>query len=137
MVPARTWVETETGGEGTVVVNSAGYRDGGADGSGLQIGVIDSGWDLLSEAMVSGDAPISFTPVNWTEENFQSGGEHGTGCLEAVFDHAPGADYFLYKFYTLTEFGLSVDHAIDNEVDIMTNAIAWLALVWSDDAGAI
>ncbi len=132
---ARTWVRCATPGEGPPVVHSDTYRDAGADGTGTVVGITDPGWDLLSEAMLSGDAPTSFVPVNYTDLPFQSLGQHGTGCLEAVYDHAPGATYRLYKVYEDVDFGSAVDDAIANGVMVMSNAIAFFGLGWHDDTG--
>ena len=96
------------------VTGSDDYRDNGADGSGINIGIIDGGYTGLTAAINAGNAPVNYTEVNYAGDTFESGGDHGTRCVENVFDHAPGADYFIYKIVNLTDLGAAVDHAVAN-----------------------
>jgi len=132
---ARTWIDCSIPGEGPPVVNSDSYRDGGADGTGVLVAVIDGGWERLSAARANGDAPASYVAVNYSDHAFESDGWHGTGCLEAVFDHAPGASYRLYKPTEDAHWGYAVDDAIANHVKIMTNSVGWIIAGWSDNSG--
>ncbi|MBE0565688.1 MAG: S8 family serine peptidase [Krumholzibacteria bacterium] len=132
---ARTWTRCSVPGEAPPLVHSDTYRDGGADGSGITVGLLDGGWERLSDAQASGDAPASYVAINYSDHEFESDGEHGTGCLEAVFDHAPGATYRLYKPIDDADWGLCIEDAIENDVDILSNSVAWTISGWDDDTG--
>jgi hypothetical protein len=124
-------------GPGTNVINSMGYRDAGSNGSGLTIAVIDVGYQGLSAAQNNGDGPIAANTarIDYATGGFESGGTHGTGCVEAAFDHCPGATWRLYKVDTDADIGTAVTNAIANGVDIITHSLSWMNLGWPDDSG--
>ncbi len=127
----------EVVGEGPAAANSDEYRDNDANCSGLTIAVIDSQFTDLTSARANGDAPPfgNTTTINYTPTAFESGGTHGTGATEAVFDHCPGATYRLYKIDSLTDLGTAVDNAQSNGVDIITHSLSWYNTGWADDSG--
>jgi hypothetical protein len=139
MMPVRRPVLDDVAGEGPVVTGSESYRDGGADGSGKTIAVIDLGFDNLTEARANGDAPTAgqTATINLAAGAFESGPTHGTGCVEAVFDHAPGASYRLYRIDSATDLGLAVDNAIASGVDVITHSLSWYNMGWADNSGDI
>jgi hypothetical protein len=123
-------------GEGPAAINSDSYESAGADGSGLTIAVIDGGYNNLSAAVTNGDAPSGATLINNTPNAFESGtSRHGTGCVEAAFDHAPGATWRIYKIDSLSDFGTVVTDAIDNGVDVISHSISRYNTGWADDTG--
>jgi hypothetical protein len=121
--------------EGPAVTGSDEYRDNGADGTGINIGIIDIGFQSYSNAIDSGHVPANYTEVNLSENGFETGGVHGTRCVENVYDHAPGASYFLYKIGNLTHLGSAVDHAIENNVNILSHSLSWYNTGWEDNTG--
>ncbi|MBN2172191.1 MAG: S8 family serine peptidase [Candidatus Krumholzibacteriota bacterium] len=123
-------------GEGTAAINSDGYRDGGADGTGLTVAIIDGGYDGLTEAWENGDIPSPYTWINYTPHPLESQGDHGTACVEQVYDHAPGADYRLYMIDSATDLGLAVADAAAAGVDVISMSVVWPIAGWEDDAGA-
>jgi hypothetical protein len=129
-------------GQGPAVTLSAGYRDGGANCTGLTLAVIDSQWANLTPARTNGDAP----PQNVTTqmdlvnigpfENTDANKKHGTGVLEALFDHCPGATAWrLYKVNTLAALGNAVNNAIANGVNIIAHSLSWPNTGWADNSG--
>ncbi len=143
-LPAGYWIERAdpggldaVGGEGATAINSDSYRDGGANGSGLTIAVIDSGFINLTLARNAGDAPPagSTTELNYTGSGFQSGTAHGTGCTESAYDHCPGATWRLYKTDSVTDLGTAVNDCIAHGVDIITHSMSRYNLGWADNSG--
>ena len=123
-------------GEGPAATGSEDYRDEGADGTGLVIAVIDADYAGLTAAQNNGDAPSNPTIRNFTTQPFQNTSAHGTGCLEAIFDHCPGATYRLYKTDSLTDLQTAVNECISNGVDVITRSVSDYNLGWFDDQGA-
>jgi len=126
-------------GEGPAVTGSLPYRDLGINGAGVTIAVIDVGFIGLSAAQAAGDAPTppALTAINYTfSPSVESYDAHGTGCLETVFDHAPGATYRIYKIGSIVDLGTAVADAIANGVDIITHSLSWYDQGWADDSGA-
>ena len=126
-------------GEGPAATGSDEYRDGGADCSGVTIGTIDGGHDNLTEARNNGDAPTlgNSTQINYTPNTFEdpNDGTHGTGVVEAIFDHCPGATYRIYKIDSLTDMGTAVDNGIVNGVDIFSHSLSRYNQGWADNSG--
>jgi len=128
----------EVEGEGPDAIGSAGYRDAGADGTGLVIAIIDSGYEGLSAARASGDAPPEdqTTEINYTWwTDFESDGTHGTGCVEAAYDHCPGATWRLYKIAGLADMGSAVADAMTNGVRIISHSLSRYNQGWGDSSG--
>jgi len=121
--------------EGPGLMNSQDFIDHGADGSGLNLAVIDRNYSSLAASQVAGAAP-AVTIHNWTWGDIAGSSAHGTGCLETMFDHAPGATYFIHRVRTLTDLGQAVDQAIDDNVDIITHSLPWYNTGWYDNEGA-
>lgn len=133
LVRPSAGVPEDVTGEGPTVVGTDEWREGGADGAGQVIAVIDSSWAGLSAAVANGDAPGSYTAVNFTPSAFQAGTNvHGTGCLEQVFDHAPGATYRLYKTDSATDLHDVVKNCQTNGVDIISRSLGSFNEAWSD-----
>jgi hypothetical protein len=130
----------DVAGEGPAAIGSDSYRDGGADGTGMTIAVIDGSYGGLTAARANGDAPTlaNTTLVNYSSDpNFESGNGrgHGTGCVEAAFDHCPGATWRIYRAGTAASLGLAVDDCIANGVDVITRSLSAVNTPWEDDSG--
>jgi hypothetical protein len=125
--------------EGPGVIGSDDYRDNNADGVGIHVAVIDGGFDRMGAAQTGNAAPDSFDDV-WDFVGGDSdpfhGSEHGTACVETVFDHAPDATYSVYRVSNPTELGSAVQRAIDNNVDIISHSRSEYNTGWVDDSGA-
>ncbi|MBI3193953.1 MAG: S8 family serine peptidase [Ignavibacteriae bacterium] len=122
--------------EGPGKTNSTSYINGGADGTGIDVGIIDYDFSTIPAAQSNGDAPATYTGVDYTGSGLTSGsGQHGGACVEEVFDHAPEADYFIYRIANLTHFGNAVDHAVTNNVDIISSSLPFYNEGWDDNTG--
>ena len=126
----------QVAGEGPARTNSITYRTGGANGAGLTIAVIDSGYSGLTAARNNGDAPnaamINFT----TDPNFEGGTvTHGTGCVEAAFDHAPGAAWRLYRMDSPADYNAIITDCIANNVNIISHSLSQYNEGWGDNTG--
>ena len=130
--------------EGPIVVNSASYRDGGADGSGITIAIIDGGYVDLINSENSGHAPtgsqvekLTCNPicVSNSGPGFVGESDHGTGCVEAAFSHASGANFRLYTISGLTQIALAVADAIDHGANIISHSLSHYNQGWEDGTG--
>ncbi len=122
-------------GQGPAAINSDSYRDAGRNGAGLTVAVIDFGYSNLNNAITNGDAPGSYTAVNYTPNTFIGGGNHGVGCVEAMYDHAPGANWVIYKIDSVSDMNAVVTHAIANGVDVISHSLSRYNLGWNDNTG--
>jgi hypothetical protein len=124
--------------EGPGVAGSDTYRDGGADGSGITIGIIDRNFAQLNTLQVTspGDVPAVIVPHDYTGNGAYSGTVlHGTGQVECVYDHAPGATYHIFRIANSTHLGTAIDDAIDAGVDILSATQSWYNEGWNDGSG--
>jgi len=124
--------------EGPGVAGSDLYRDGGADGTGITIGIIDRNFARLDSAQTQ--SPASVPPVlfnhDYTGQGMYSGTViHGTGQVECVYDHAPGATYHVFRIANSTHLGLAVDDAITEGVDLLSTTQSWYNEGWADGSG--
>jgi hypothetical protein len=126
-------------GDGPPVTGSEGYRDAGADGSGIKIAIIDNGFDSLLIAQANGDAPgVIQDSVSFLSGGIMTGTSHGTKVLEIIYDHAPGATYYLYRvgsLYDASDFQGAVSEAIANDVNIISMSITFHNQGWEDNTG--
>ena len=122
--------------QGPGLINSQSFIDAGHDGSGIRIAIIDSGFQNLATAVAAGDAPSIplSNRYDWVGDGLGIAGNtrHGTGCLEAAFDHAPGATYFIHRIGDVQD---AVDQAIIDNVDIISFSVSAFNTGWEDDSG--
>ncbi|MBE0567608.1 MAG: S8 family serine peptidase [Krumholzibacteria bacterium] len=125
-------------GEGPAATNAASYRDGGADGSGLTIAILDGGFGYLALSQAHGDAPATYESMNFTAEPIDAGTyDHGTNCVEVIYDYCPGAQYRLYKTATNKQWGPAVDDMIAHGVDILSLSVGSTGAGWPDNSGVV
>lgn len=122
-------------GQGPAAINSDSYRDAGRNGTGLTVAVIDYGYTNLNAARANGDAPNVYTGVNYTPDTFIGGGNHGVGCVEAMYDHAPGANWVIYKINSVSDMNAVVTDAIARGVDVISHSLSRYNLGWNDNTG--
>ena len=95
----------ESGGPGATAHGAAPWDTAGYDGTGVRVGVIDSGFAGYS-ALIGAHLPRPDAVRCWTSaldvqhDNLAdceaaSGSDHGTAVAEMLFDVAPGATYYL------------------------------------------
>lgn len=124
--------------EGPGIVQSDTYRDGGADGTGIIVGIIDRNFVGLTSAENQGVVPIA-TRHDFVGGNFEDGnadrGRHGTGHLETVFDHAPGATYHVFRINSAAHLGLAIATASALDVNVISATQSFYNEGWDDDSG--
>jgi len=124
-------------GEGPARTNSNTYQSAGANGAGLTIAVIDGGYSGLTAARNNGDAPVAAQINLTTNPSFEDGTvTHGTGCVEAAFDHAPGAAWRLYRIDSPADYNAVITDCIANNVNIISHSLSQYNLGWGDNTGA-
>ncbi len=97
----------------------------GLTGIGVKVAVVDFGFSGRAEAVAAGDLPANAITKNYCSTSLDSGGPHGTGVAEIVYDVAPAAQ--LYLVCVDDEFDLEafVDYAIAQKIDIINHSGAW------------
>ncbi len=126
---------------GPIAANSLGYKtSGGPAGGGKRVAVFDYGFAGLQTVINAGFAKApAFVSLNGTTSNVAGvnigGQEHGTSCVETIYDHAPDADYELYVVDNATERGNAVTSCIAHGVNVISMAVSEYNTGWADDSG--
>ncbi|MDJ0840472.1 MAG: VWA domain-containing protein [Acidobacteriota bacterium] len=89
--------------EGLAKTNAREYHQAGFSGQGVKIGVIDTEFGNLAQALASGEVPTPLQQYDCNESGctpvvtVEKAGEdnHGTACFEIIADFAPDATYYL------------------------------------------
>jgi hypothetical protein len=128
--------------EGAALQNDSAYIANGADGSGIRIAIFDGGFNGLNTRIANGVAPNAAyywdnSATTLTSIVSASTSVHGTGCVETVFDNAPGATYEVYRRNSITDYGNAVNQAIANGVDIISNSQSNYNQGWADNTGPV
>lgn len=121
--------------EGPATVRSDTYRDAGADGTGIIVGIIDRNFHNLTVAENLGFVPVA-TRHDYVGGGFEDGTNvHGTAHLETVFDHVPGATYHLFRINSAAHLGQAVNAAISLGVNVLSATQSFYNEGWDDDSG--
>ena len=127
----------ESGGPGATAHGAAPWDTAGYDGTGVKVGVIDSGFKGYS-ALIGTHLPQPEAVRCWTSRvdvqhdsladcEAASESKHGTAVTEMLFDVAPGATYYLARILNKSHAEEAVDWLIEQGVDVinMSLAVAW------------
>lgn len=122
-------------GPNSDVHNSISYLSpDGPGGEGIKIAVIDVGFRGLQTAIDSLWAPASFDSISFSSTALIQGSGHGTLVLETIYDHAPDAEYVLYKVNSVAQCIQAINDAVDvQNVDIINISLGYRGLSWTDD----
>jgi hypothetical protein len=126
--------------EGPGLMNSDSYHDAGYAGQGLKIAIIDGGYEKLAFAQSQGTAPAPANVYCWpyTCAELDANGNHGTKCVEAIYDHAPNATYYLLKPTSgASGYADLITYCIGQNVDIISISVLDLRDSWNDGTGVI
>ncbi|MEZ4652531.1 MAG: hypothetical protein R3E12_02730 [Candidatus Eisenbacteria bacterium] len=124
-------------GPNDTVINSNGYRDGGANGAGVVIAVIDTQFGSLTSTAATGTRPPPPTLRSSTTLRDLRVGRHSRDVLSrGRLRSLPGATWRLYKVDSVTDLGTVVADAIANGTDVISHSMSWYNLGWADDTGA-
>ena len=126
-----------SGGPGATAHGAAPWDTAGYDGTGIKVGVIDTGFVGYS-ALIGTHLPQPEAVRCWTSKmevqhdnladcEAASESNHGTAVTEMLFDVAPGATYYLARILNSSHAKEAVDWLIEKDVDVinMSVAFAW------------
>ena len=121
--------------EGVQTMSANVWHNQNIKGQGVNIAILDSGFQRLLAAQQSGDLP-SGLQIEYPGGYHTSDDEHGTGCAEIVHDVAPEAKLHLYLHDNFLDFENSVDRAIRNNMDIISYSGGFVSS-WGDGKGIV
>ena len=119
-------------GNGPAVHGSTAWNQAGHTGSGVKVGVIDSGFDGFAGLMgTEVPANVQVRCYRGLGEHSQDlgdcgGSSHGTVVAESVMDIAPGASLYISDPQSLGDLRDAVDWMISEGVSVINHSRTWL-----------
>ncbi|MBW2575849.1 MAG: S8 family serine peptidase [Deltaproteobacteria bacterium] len=107
--------------EGVGLTGASSYHTAGYDGSGVNVAVIDVGFDRLTDAINNFELPNNVVKIDFTSEPETE--EHGTAVAEIVYDMAPGAKLYLLRIYDTLDLWDAEDYAINHGIKIINHSL--------------
>lgn len=122
--------------EGLALIGAESIAAGSGAGSGVDVAIIDSEFELLTSAQFLGELPPGVR-TDITGDGLEiGGGPHGTACAEIIHDIAPGARLHYVRVDNTVDFQNAVRYVIDNEIDVVSMSLAWFGTSAGDGEGA-
>lgn len=128
--------------EAPALMNSLSYKTGaGPAGLGRRIAIFDYGFTDIQGSIIAGTAKTpAYVGLGGTASTLPAvstaGNEHGTACVETLYDHVPNATFELYANSNTTERGAAVATCIAHGVNIISQSLSEYNLGWFDNTGA-
>jgi len=123
--------------EGVSLTGATDFHAAGVEGQGVQVAIIDVGFDHLTEAIASGDLPSSVYTHDYTGTGLESGTNHGTDVAEIIYDMAPKAELYLWKVADSVDLENAKDNAISYGIDVINHSVGWFNFAFYDGTGTI
>jgi subtilisin family serine protease len=121
--------------EGLAAMNGPAWHTAGFKGAGVKVAIIDGGFEGY-KALLGTDLPASVTAKSFVSgQAVDSGGKHGTGVAEIVYDIAPEAQFYLAKVNSTLEIDQAVDWAISNNVKVINTSLGYYNVGPGDGTG--
>jgi len=113
-----------TQSQGLELIEADEWHTAGLNGTGLKIGVLDSGF--AGYASLLGTELPGSVATRWPISGGSGTSVHGTACAEIVHDLAPGASLYLARYDGSVDWQTAAQWLIDQEVDVISCSIGWL-----------
>ena len=125
----------QSGGPGATAHGAAPWDTAGYDGTGIKVGVIDTGFHGYT-ALIGTHLPQPEAVRCWTSKmdvrhdnladcEAASESNHGTAVTEMLFDVAPGATYYLARILNTSHTEDAVDWLIEQGVDVINMSVSF------------
>ena len=122
---ALTMLATTSKNEGVKAMGVDTWHAAGFNGTGVKIGIIDSGYQFADQLKTQGFLPNDFQVMDFAQkllsENSLDNGVHGSAVSEIIYSVAPGAKLFPTSIKgTGAEFSEAIDYLVSQQVDIIS-----------------
>ena len=137
--PPDRLIPVDVQSQGVNLTSASSYHSSGYTGSGVNVAVIDVGFDNLSSAISNGDLPNSVIKIDCTGASCSAsasigGSKHGTAVAEILYDMAPGANLYLIKVDDTLDLWDAKTYAISLGVDVINSSLVALNTNFYDGA---
>ena len=122
-------------GEGVWATGAAPWHRAGVHGEGVEVAIVDLGFENYRRSQASGDLPPRVTKVDFCGTGgFESTG-HGTAVAEIVSEIAPAADLYLVCVGDTAGLGRAVEYARAHGIAIISHSASWFNTSRGDGLG--
>ncbi|MDZ7261349.1 MAG: S8 family serine peptidase, partial [candidate division KSB1 bacterium] len=111
--------------EGVSLSGASAWHTAGYKGQGVKVAVIDEGFEGLTNCIAAGELPSTLTKVNYTGATFETGGTHGVGVAEIVYDMAPQAQMYLIKIDDQSDLTLAKNYCISQGIKVINTSLGY------------
>jgi subtilisin family serine protease len=108
----------------------------GADGSGVRLAIVDTGFSGYASLVGTGELPPAVATKNYTGSALEASSDHGAAVALIAHQMAPAAQLYLVKVGTLSHYKKAIDWLIDKKVHVFNASIGFLAANFSDGTGS-
>jgi len=126
--PPDRLIPVDVQSQGVNLTSASSYHSSGYTGSGVNVAVIDVGFDNLSSAISNGDLPNSVIKIDCTGASCAAsasigGSKHGTAVAEILYDMAPGANLYLLRVFDTFDLWDAKNYAISHGIDVINSSV--------------
>lgn len=136
--PPAEWIPCVVS-EGVAVSGAGSHHAAGYVGSGTKVAVVDTGFMGLANAIAAGELPLGIVAADFSGQGMETGGVHGTACLEIVHDMAPGAQLYAVKIdgILLSSTENAANYCIAQGIDVACASLGLFHVNFFDGAGPV
>jgi len=113
-----------TTSEGVQLTGAVPYHSSGIFGQGVDVAVIDNGFDSYASAEIPIDPNDPSRLVSFAAGGGMTGGDHGTACAEIIADMAEGATFTLINVDTDMAWETAVEYVRNQGFDVVSCSLA-------------
>lgn len=138
--PAPVLPEAAHTSQGVALMNADDWHAAGFRGQGVDVAVVDSGFEGRAAAKSAGDLPAGFKTKNYCDAGLDGAGggtPHGTAVAEVIYDLAPDADLWLVCIDNSLDFAKAITWMGANGIDIFNASLGFVAAYPGDGTGTL
>jgi len=121
--------------EGVAVTNASAWQALGRTGAGVNVAIVDLGFNGYAAAQASGELPASLTAVDYCGGDINTATEHGTAVAEIVHQMAPGAQLYLICVDSDVTLGQAEEYVKSHGITIVNHSVGWFNTSRGDGSG--
>lgn len=123
--------------DGVQIIGGNDFQSLGMTGQNVRVGIIDDGFQFLTDAQRAGELPADLITVDIPGTGIETTTDHGTAVAEIIHDMAPGAELHLLRIRNDVDLGIAKDYAIANQIQIISHSAGWFNTAFYDGTGPI
>jgi len=117
------------------LIGALEYHADNITGSGINVAVIDGGFEGFDDVVASGELPSNVQWKDFTNRGIETDGPHGTAVAEILYDAAPGIQLHLLKVGDLVDLELAAQYCKDNAIHVANLSVSWYGTSYYDNTG--